>query len=134
MYLLDTNVISEARRGSREAAGWMRSVNPSAIYLSVITLGEIMRGVALKQRNDPTAAGHLNAWLGRLRHDHASRILPVTDQIALEWGRLNAIRPFGDADGLIVATAIAHDLILVTRNVSDFAGAGAAIIDPWNCA
>jgi predicted nucleic acid-binding protein len=94
--------------------------NPDTVYLSALTLGEIMRGVALRQKSDPQTAGRLGEWLERLRHDHADRILPVTDRIALEWGRIAALRPRGDVDGLIAATAIVHDLILVTRNVSDF--------------
>jgi len=131
MYLVDTNVISEARRGSREAVAWLRSVNPLAVHLSVITLGEIMRGVALKQKSDPRAASHLAQWLQTLRTDHADRILPITDAIALEWGRLAALRPRGDADGLIAATAIVHDLIVVTRNVADFDDTRASTLNPW---
>jgi predicted nucleic acid-binding protein len=132
MYLVDTNVVSEARRGSPEAVQWLRSVDPLAVHLSVITLGEIMRGVALKQTSDPRAASHLAQWLQTLRHDHADRILPVTDAIALEWGRLAALRPRGDADGLIAATAIVHDLIVVTRNVADFDDTRASTLNPWD--
>jgi predicted nucleic acid-binding protein len=132
MYLIDTNVLSEARRGSPQALGWMRSVDPDRLHLSVITLGEIMRGIALKERSDPQAAAHLSAWLTRLRHDHAARILPVTDRVAVEWGRLSALRPRGGADGLIAATAIVHDLVVVTRNVADFADSGAACLNPWD--
>ena len=102
MYLVDTNVVSEARRGAPEAVGWLRSVDPLAVHLSVITLGEIMRGVALKQKSDPPAASRLAQWLQTLRRDHADRILPVTDAIAVEWGRIAALRPRGDADGLQV--------------------------------
>lgn len=131
MYLVDTNVVSDARRGSAEAVAWLRSVNPLAVYLSVITLGEIMRGVALKQRSDPRAASHLAQWLQTLRTDHADRILPITDAIALEWGRIAALRPRGDADGLIAATAVVHDLIVVTRNVADFEDTRATILNPW---
>jgi predicted nucleic acid-binding protein len=131
MYLVDTNVVSEARRGSPEATGWLRSVNPASVHLSTLTLGEIMRGIALKQKSDPKAAGHLAEWLRKLRHDHADRILAVTDQISVEWGRIAAIRPRGDIDGLIAATAIVHDLILVTRNVGDFEDTGATVINPW---
>lgn len=131
MYLVDTNVISEARRGTAAAVNWMRSVDPGLIHLSVITLGEIMRGIALKQRSDPRAASHLGEWLRKLRHDHAGRILPVSDQIAVECGRIAALRPRGDADGLIAATAIAHELILVTRDVTDFEDAVPAIVNPW---
>ena len=80
---------------------------------------------------DPKAAAHLAEWLRKLRHDHGDRILPVTDQIAVEWGRIAAIRPRGDIDGLIAATAIVHDLILVTRNVKDFEDTDASVINPW---
>ena len=132
MYLVDTNVISEARRGSVPAIAWLRSVDPLSVHLSTLTLGEIMRGIALQQKTDPNTAGHLTEWLRKLRHDHADRILPVTDPISVEWGRIAAIRPRGDVDGLIAATAIVHDLILVTRNVRDFEDTGASVIDPWD--
>ncbi len=132
MYLVDTNVISEARRGTAEAISWLRSVEPSTVYLSVITLGEVMRGIALKRRSDPRSAAHLEEWLRKLRHDHSGRILPITDQIAVEWGRLAAQRPRGDADGLIAATAIVHDLIVVTRNTKDFDDTGVSMVDPWD--
>lgn len=132
MYLLDTNVVSEARRGNSEAIAWLRSVDPSTLYLSVITLGEVMRGIALKRKSDHRAAAHLEEWLRKLRHDHSGRILPITDQIAVEWGRIAAQRPRGDADGLIAATAIVHDLIVVTRNIGDFDDTGVSVINPWD--
>ncbi len=132
MYLVDTNVVSEARRGSIEAARWLRSVNPLNVYLSVITLGEVMRGITLKQKPDPRAASHLMLWLQTLRSVHAERILPITDAIALEWGRIAALRPRGDADGLIAATAIVHDLIVVTRNLADFEDTRATTLNPWD--
>lgn len=132
MYLVDTNVISEARRGTAEAVAWMRSADPQTIHLSTLTLGEIMRGIALRQKFDPATAGHLAEWLRKLRHQHADRILPITDQISVEWGRIAAIRPRGDVDGLIAATAIVHDLVVVTRNVADFGDSGADIVNPWD--
>lgn len=110
---------------------WPRSVDPLMVHLSVLTLGEIMRGTALKQKNDPKSAAHLAEWLGKLRHDHAKRILPISDQIAVEWGLIAAIRPRVDIDGLVAATAIVHDLIVVTRNVADFEDTGAIIVNPW---
>ena len=133
MYLLDTNIVSEARRGTPQAVSWLRSVDPLSVHLSVLTLGEIMRGIALKQKSDPRAASHLAEGLRKLRHDHSDRILPVTDQISVEWGRIAAIRPRGDIDGLLAATAIIHDKILVTRNVKDFDDTGASVVNPWEC-
>lgn len=132
MYLVDTNVVSEARRGTPEAIGWLRSVDPLNVYLSVITFGEIMRGIARKRKSDPRGAAPLVEWLQNLRRQHADRILGITDHIAIEWGRIAALRPRGDADGLIAATAIVHDLIIVTRNVVDFDDTSVSIINPWN--
>jgi predicted nucleic acid-binding protein len=132
MYLVDTNVLSEARRGSKEARNWFRSVDPATIYLSVVTLGEIMKGIALKSRSDPLAAASLTEWLERLRQEHAARVLPITDRVALQWGRLAAERSCGMADGLIAATAAVHSKIVVTRNVADFADAHIPIINPWD--
>ncbi len=132
MYLVDTNVLSEARRGSNEARIWLRSVDPTTIYLSVITLGEIMKGIALKLRTDRRAAAALTAWLERLRLDHSDRILPISDRIALEWGRLAAERSRGMADALITATAVVHAKIIVTRNAQDFSDTGVPVVNPWD--
>ena len=131
MYLVDTNVLSEARRGSNEARIWLRSVDPTTIFLSVVTLGEIMKGIALKHRTDARTAASLTVWLEQLRHDHSDRILPVDDRVALEWGRLAAERPRSMADGLIAATAAIHNKIIVTRNVDDFADSRIPVINPW---
>lgn len=132
MYLVDTNVLSEARRGSNEARIWLRSVDPATIYLSVITLGEIMKGIALKLRTDARAAAALTAWLEQLRHDHSDRILPIGDRVALEWGRLAAERLRGMAAGLFAATAAVHGKIIVTRNIGDFADTRVPVINPWD--
>jgi predicted nucleic acid-binding protein len=131
MYLVDTNIVSGARRRAPQAVDWLRSVDPGSIHLSVITLGEIMRGVALKERTDRAAAAHLAAWLQTLRRDFADRLLPIGDEVALAWGRLAALRTRGDADGLIAATAIVHNLVLVTRNVADFDDLPVAVLNPW---
>jgi toxin FitB len=132
MYLLDTNIVSEARRGSSEATAWIRSVRGRTLHVSVITLGEIMRGIQIKERKDPKAAAILAEWLIALRELHRETILPVTESVALEWGRLSAERSRNTADGLIAATARVHDLILVTRNVADFEDTGVSIINPWD--
>ena len=131
MYLVDTNVISDARRKIPQALSWLQSIPPDEVFLSVVTLGEIARGIAQKQRTDPRAAQVFERWLARLRTTHKARILPITDVIAIEWGRLAAERPRGDADGLIAATAIVHSLTVVTRNVRDFADTGVPCINPW---
>jgi toxin FitB len=132
MYLVDTNILSEARRGNREARSWLRSVDPDTIHLSVVTIGEIMKGISLKGRTDAPTAANLTAWLEGLLHDHRARILPITERIAQEWGRLAAERPRGMADGLIAATALVHGMIIVTRNVADFHDTRAPLINPWS--
>ena len=131
MYLVDTNVVSEARRNAPQAVAWLRAAPPASIYLSVITLGEIMKGIVLKERSDRQAAGHLAEWLLTLRQEFADRILPISDAVALEWGRIAALRPRGNSDGLIAATAKVHELILVTRNVADFDDTSLSIVNPW---
>lgn len=131
MYLVDTNVLSEARRRSRQATRWLRSIDPNTIYLSVITLGEVMKGIVLKQRSDPVAAAPLFQWLVELQEAYADRVLPISDRVAIEWGRLAADRPRAMADGLIAATAIVHGKVIVTRNVTDFADAGVPVVNPW---
>lgn len=132
MYLLDTHMVAEAANGSPQAASWLRAVDPLGLHLSALTLGEIMRAITLKQRTDPKTARHQAAWLRKLRHDHAERILSVNDQIAVEWGRISALCPCGAIDGLIAATAIVHDLILVTGAPARFEETGASIINPWD--
>lgn len=132
MYLIDTNVLSEARRGRSEARDWLRAVDPDQVFLSVVTLGEIMKGASQKAHTDAAAAASLHHWLEQLRVDHALRILPINDEVALEWVRIAAIRPRGMADALIAATAAVHRKAVVTRNVSDFKDLGVSIINPWN--
>jgi toxin FitB len=131
VYLLDTCVLAEARRRSPEAGAWLVSVARAALPLSVMTLGEIMKGIALIGRRDPTAAASLARWLEELRAEYEGRILAVDDAVGIAWGRLMAIRPRPFTDGLIAATAIIHSKIVVTRNVADFADAGVQIINPW---
>ena len=132
MFLVDTNVISEARRGAEPAVAWLRSADARAIRLSVVTLAEIARGIASRRPRDQKSAAHLSQWLSRFRRAHAGQILAVTDEIALEWGRLSALRPRGAADAAIAATALVHGLTLVTRNTSNFEDTGVALIDPWS--
>jgi len=132
MYLLDTNILSHARKRGTPAADWLQPMASSLLFMSVITLGEIERGVAMKEKSDRKAAERLAAWLEAIRANYADRVLPVTDRISIIWGRLAAQRTRGDADGLIAATALAHELTLVTRNTRDFHDTGVKLIDPWS--
>jgi toxin FitB len=130
-YVLDTNVVSAARKHSEPVARWLAGKSPGNLFISVLTLGEIARGAELKRRKDPLAAGYIDAWLEKTRRAFAARTLPVTEAIAEEWGRLSALRMRGDVDGLIAATAIVHGCAVVTRNVADFADLELDVIDPW---
>jgi predicted nucleic acid-binding protein len=130
-YLVDTCVISEARRGSVAARVWIAGVAGTAIFLSVITLGEIGRGIALRARKDGPGAAALGRWLDGLRTDYADRILPIDAEVALAWGQLSSDRPRPVPDMLIAATALVHRKTLVTRNVADFRDTGVDILDPW---
>lgn len=131
MYLLDTCMISEARRKTPQAVMWLQKAQSETLFLSVITIGEVMKGVMMKLRDDPPAAASLLRWLDELRFVYAARILPVDDAVATGWGRLMAQRSRPVADALIAATAKVHNKVLVTRNVRDFEDTGVDVIDPW---
>lgn len=130
-YLLDTNVLSEARRHAPRAVAWLRAVDPAALFLSVISVGEITKGITVRERTDPVAAASLSRWLDGLRQLYADRILPIDDRIATACGQLMARRSFPVPDGLIAATARVHGLTLVTRNIADFADSGVDVVNPW---
>ena len=121
MFIVDTNVLSELQRKSSPAIQWYASVSADQIYLSVITIGEIHRGIVRKQSKDVAKAAALDSWLQGLYQAYAGRLLPIDEKIALEWGRITARRSRNAGDGMIAATAIARNMILVTRNVGDFA-------------
>jgi predicted nucleic acid-binding protein len=131
MYLIDTCVVSEARRRTPQAVAWLRAARSETLFLSVITIGQITRGVMMKLRADPPAAAVLLRWLDELRFVYSGNILPVDDAVATSWGRLMAQRTRPVADALIAATAQVHNKVLVTRNVADFADTGVTVIDPW---
>ena len=132
MYLIDTNIVSDAEKRVPAPTQWLSAADPAQIYLSVVTVGEIARGIARIQNSAPQKAARLSAWFGELRRDNAERILPITEEIALAWGRLSAARDRDSADALIAATALVHDLIVVTRNVQDFEDTGVTILNPWD--
>jgi toxin FitB len=132
-YLLDTNVISEARKpsGDRGVKAWMANVRGTELFLSVLVLGEIRQGVERLRWRGPGQAAVYEEWLTRLRRDYADRILPVTVVIAEEWGRMNVLDPLPIVDGLMAATAKVHDLTFVTRNTRDIGRSGVDLIDPF---
>jgi predicted nucleic acid-binding protein len=139
-YLLDTNVPSEFSRDRPEprVVAWLKAQPPTRLYLSAVTIGEIRKGlVVLPQGRRRT---ELEAWFHTdLLVWFRNRILPVTDSIADRWGVLEGQcqlkgTPLNTADGLIAATALEHDLTLVTRNVKDFAGLGVVLLNPWDAA
>lgn len=133
-YLLDTNVVSELRKGLRSDANvraWLRDVTDEEIYLSVLVVGEIRRGIETIRRRDAPHAASLERWLRRLVADHGDRLLPLDLAVAEEWGRLSAIRSASVVDTLLAATARVHGLILATRNVRDVAWTGVDCVNPF---
>lgn len=133
-YLIDTNVLSELRKGRRcnaRGAAWFAQVADHDIFLSVLVIGEIRRGVERIRRRDPQAAAALESWLSRVITNHSDRLLPIDREIAEEWGRMNAARPLSAIDSLLAATAKIHGLTLVTRNIADIATTGVAYLNPF---
>ena len=133
-YLLDTCVISELRKPHCDpsVATWMAGIQPDEVFLSVITLGEIRRGIELHRAQDTKAAGALERWLLGLESHYAERILPISSAIAERWGRLCLNQPLPVSDGLIAATGLEHKLTIVTRNVFDFERSGVNTLNPFS--
>jgi toxin FitB len=133
-YLIDTNVISEVRKGGKcdpNVAAWWQSVDDADIYLSVLVLGEIRKGVERARSNDPAQAPALEKWLTTVVESFAERILPVDQAVADEWGRMSAKRPVSTVDALLAASAKVHGMTLATRNISDIADLGAEFVNPF---
>ena len=137
VFLLDTNVPSELTRPYPQlsVSQWLDNADDEQLYFSVVSLGEILKGITILQESKRRAL--LQQWLDQtLRPWFASRILPVNEPIAERWGvmagqcRLKG-RPLKVADGFIAATALEHDLTIVTRNVGDFEDLGVEILNPW---
>ena len=133
MYLIDTVALSELRKRSpdRNVAGWFERVDAADLFLSVVTIGEVVRGIEGVRRRDPGFAERLDTWIDTVVDQFSDRILPATLPILRRWGRLSAALGRSDADLLIAATAIEHDLKVVTRNVAHFTSTGAAAINPF---
>ena len=133
-YLIDTCVLSELRKRTCDPAvgRWMSTVRPTDAYLSVLTLGEIRRGIERQLLKDPVAAARLEQWLLGLETHYADRLLPITAAIADRWGRITPNQPLPVTDGLLAATGIEHKLTIVTRNTRDFDRSGVQLMNPFS--
>lgn len=136
-FLLDTNVISELRkagdgRADTNVTAWVAAQDATTFLISAITILELERGVLSVQRRDPKQGGRLRKWLDdHVRPQFAGRILPIDDAIATRCAQLHIADRRNEADALIAATALVHNLSVVTRNVKDFHETGVVVIDPW---
>ena len=134
-YLLDTNVVSELRKGARahpNVTAWFADLNDQELYLSVLVVGEIRRGVEAIKGRDPERSSAIEQWLGTLVREYGDRILPIDQAVAEEWGRLTAMRSGSVVDTLLAATARVHHLTLVTRNVKDVTWTGVSCLNPFS--
>jgi len=132
-YLLDTNVLSETRKrlADPRVVSFLSAAEPSSLFVSVLSLGELRKGVALKSRSDADAARRLGAWVDGLEYSFGDRILGIDAAIARQWGEASAQRSRPVVDTLLAATALVHGLTLVTRNISDVHDLEVQLLDPW---
>ena len=138
MYLIDTNVLSELRKGAKANPGVREFFNglhddQSPMYVSVVTIGELRRGVEkIQHRGDKAQAKKLEEWLSLICAEHSDSILSFDEEMAHVWGRLRVPLHENPLDKQIAATALIHDLTVVTRNVADFEGTGVRLINPFS--
>ncbi len=133
-FLIDTNVVSELRKGARADAGvrtWFDEHQADQLWLSVLVVGELRRGVELLRRRDAKAGRRLSEWLDTVTNDFDDRIIPVTTEVCERWALLNVPDPLPVIDGLLAATALEWDLVLVTRNTADVERTGVALVNPF---
>lgn len=132
-FLLDTVVLSELRKAkpSRKVVQWIKAQKPESLFISVVSIGEIERGIARMRKSDAKFAAELEHWLETLLSLYADRVLPVSANAARLWGRLSAKLGHDGADLLIAATALSHGITVVTRNVKHFAPTGVRVFDPF---
>ena len=134
MHLLDTNVVSELRKRERcdeNVTTWYASIPGGDLFLSVLTLGEIRKGIVLVRDRDPGQAEALENWLTFVKQNYEGRILPIDADISDAWGQMHYVRNVPVVDGLLAATAKVHNLTLVTRNIQHMQGLGASLLDPF---
>ncbi len=132
-YLLDTSIISETRkiRAHPDVMAFLARADSAALFLSVLSLGELRKGVEAKRRVDPRVAAELGAWVDGIETTFADRVLDIDAGVARLWGELSATRSLPVIDILIVATAIQRGLVLVTRNTGDVVATGVNTLNPW---
>ena len=133
-YLLDSNIVSELRKRERANGGvqeWFADVDDAELFLSVLTLGELRRGIEAIHHRDRPRALVLNRWFHALVTEYEERILIVDRKVAEQWGRMNAAATLPAIDGLLAATAHVHDLTFVTRNTKDVARTGVPCLNPF---
>ena len=132
MFLIDTDVLSALRRRERHPAivRWVEDQRTTDLHISVVTVGEIERGITQQQRHNPAFARDLAVWLDRVLAWYGDRILPVDAATARRWGQLSAALGNDSADLLIAATALEHGLTVVTRNVRHFEPTGVSVLNP----
>ena len=134
-YLLDTNVVSELRKGNRADVGvraWFDEHSTDQLWLSVLVVGELRRGVELLRRRDKRAGKRLSDWLATITSEYGDRIIPITTNVCERWAMLNVPDPVPVIDGLLAATALERDLVLVTRNTVDVERTGVALVNPFD--
>ncbi len=132
-YLLDTNVLSETRkiRPNPGVVTFIESTDEAGLFVSVLTLGELRKGVQVKLRSDIKVAEKLRAWVDEIETTFSGRLLPVDAAIARLWGEMTAEKNLPTIDALLAATALERELILVTRNTRDVRLAGVQVVNPW---
>ncbi|MBN9090539.1 MAG: type II toxin-antitoxin system VapC family toxin [Reyranella sp.] len=133
-YLIDTNIISEVRKGARcnaHVSAWYASIADEDLFLSTLVLGEIRKGIELAGPRDAGKATALERWLREVESAFGGRVLGIDNAVSDQWGRMGAIRPVPVIDGLLAATALTNGLTLVTRNDRDVAGLGATVLNPF---
>ena len=133
MFLLDTDIMSALRRRDRhlEAAQWLAAQQTSDLYLSVVTVGEIQRGIVQRERHNPSSARELTVWLARILTWYGDRVLVFDVRAAHRWGRLSGALGHDSVDLMIAATALEHGLTVVTRNVGHFKPTGVPVFNPF---